>query len=1157
MASAAPPSYASLPAPGGVPPKAMSDAVDSRIYGSSYSGASFASSFDPDNIAVDRHPVYSGFLVSFMVDARGGAMRGCRHSGVRIIIPPGKACMPTRVTCKLVKKEKLTHPPPLMENEALASRVLEMGPMGAKFSGPVIIEVPHFASLRGKEREMTILRSDNGETWHEHTMDASEDAIHEALGGSFEDLESAEELYQKRITRILTTDFPQYFAVVTRIRQESNSIGPEGGLLSSTVVPQVQAVFPEGSLTKKIKVGLQAQPIQPELVSKMLGNRVAVSPIVTVEPRRRKFHKPITLTIPVPKASQKGMLNQYGGQETPTLRLLCSITGGTSPAQWEDITGTTPLTFVDDCVSFTTTVSARFWLMDCQNVNEAAKMATELYRESSAVPFMGKFVVFSKPHTTEEARLRVFCMTDDRMDKTLENQEHFIEVARSRDVEVLEGKPQYIEMGGNIVPVTKSGEQLYINFHAFRENRLPMTVRVRDSNQDPVGRIAFMREPKVARGEAPQTPICNLNITLPDTSRAPDTGTELDPEELKRKYELMKSGALPEDEQISKAELRLTDIADTLQGDWVNLAYQLGITKEEIIKIQSEYTFVSEQALVMLHLWVQKNGENATGNDLERGLRKIGREDVIKNCMYNVEDVTDDEEKEAAMMQLDTGFDEIPNKTKDSSLQRGLSLDVSYDEQDMIKDKKSPKKESESAQEESGSDTGSVKDRSAMRIGSLSSINEDAINADVSERRGLYSPPEESPEQKQDRQEAYDMLADSLNAVDSASPFVIQRSESPDEPTADEDLVCEMDKSKWQEAPAQESSLPPVQPGAPVEELIESMTSSKVEGMDDRLSESSEDSMIVREDTKDADEVNEDELAIKLVDARPVESAPSYLEEEEEGADDPDKGSLKVYTDTIEGDPEVETEVQEFEETLPDGSIVKRKVIKTKQKQMITKRVVMEGPEDTLPADEEEAQAMLMQAGQPEFSRYSDHVQGDPERSSDVQEFEETLEDGTVVKRKVVTTTEQQMTTDRVYLEGAPDDILEADIRDQHRSFPDDDEEEQDEAAHERNGPQAAPERFPEEVDEANVAAELQAPRSDDEEDDEEGEMETARVVMKKQVHKKTVMRDGREETIVTEDTHVEQDQEGPEELRDSMQQVIDQFMEGGAQLGEDENDNK
>ena len=68
----------------------------------------------------------------------------------------------------------------------------------------------------------------------------------------------------------------------------------------------------------------------PELVVKLLGNRVAVSPIVTVEPRRRKFHKPITLTIPVPQAAARGMINQYSG-DTPTLRLLCSITGKPHP----------------------------------------------------------------------------------------------------------------------------------------------------------------------------------------------------------------------------------------------------------------------------------------------------------------------------------------------------------------------------------------------------------------------------------------------------------------------------------------------------------------------------------------------------------------------------------------------------------------------------------------------------------------------------------------------------------------------------------------------------------------------------------------------------------------------------------------------------------
>ena len=74
--------------------------------------------------------------------------------------------------------------------------------------------------------------------------------------------------------------------------------------------------------------------------------------------------------------------------------------------------------------------------MDCQNINETAKMATDLYRELILVPFMSKFAVFAKRNDPTEARLRVFCMTDDKMDKTLEGQEHFTEIARSRDVEV-------------------------------------------------------------------------------------------------------------------------------------------------------------------------------------------------------------------------------------------------------------------------------------------------------------------------------------------------------------------------------------------------------------------------------------------------------------------------------------------------------------------------------------------------------------------------------------------------------------------------------------------------------------------------------------------------------------------------------------------------
>nr|XP_040034589.1 ankyrin-3 isoform X9 [Gasterosteus aculeatus aculeatus] len=456
----------------------------------------------------------SRFLVSFMVDARGGSMRGSRHNGMRIIIPPRKCTAPTRITCRLAKRHKLAYPPPMVEGEGLVSRLVEVGPAGAQFLGPVIVEIPHFGSMRGKERELIVLRSENGDTWKEHQSDARPEDLFDLLTGMDEELDSPAELEKKRICRIVTTDFPQYFAVVSRIKQESNHMGPDGGMLSSSTVPMVQASFPQGALTKKIRVGLQAQPVPDDMARAVLGNRATFSPIVTVEPRRRKFHKPITMTIPVPPRSAEGHPSGHRGDAAPCLRLLCSITGGTSPAQWEDITGTTPLSFVTDCVSFTTNVSARFWLADCHQIPETVSLASQLYRELICVPYLAKFVVFAKMNDPVEARLRCFCMTDDKVDKTLEQQENFEEVARSKDIEVLEGKPIHVDCYGNLSPLTKSGQQLVFNFFSFKENRLPFHVKVRDMGQELCGRLSFLKEPKSSKGH-PQAAICNLNITLP------------------------------------------------------------------------------------------------------------------------------------------------------------------------------------------------------------------------------------------------------------------------------------------------------------------------------------------------------------------------------------------------------------------------------------------------------------------------------------------------------------------------------------------------------------------------------------------------------------------------------------------------------------------
>jgi len=249
-------------------------------------------------------------------------------------------------------------------------------------------------------------------------------------------------------------------------------------------------------------------------------------------------------------------------------------------------------------------------------------------------------------------------MTDDKEEKTLEGQEHFTEIAKSRDVEVLEGKSHFVEFGGNLVPVTKSGDQLSLRFYAFRENRLPFNVRVKDPNSDPHGRIAFMKEPKSSKQDAPQTPICNLNLALPENI-TPEVlvlegvGGNMT-SDIQSKVSFLREAGYGKFDTIHKADLKISDIGNLLGNDWVRCAHELEIPDSDINIIKSEYPDNDgQQAMVMLRFWLNTQGNKATGNALERALRKCDREDIINKCIVNVELVTDESEKSAAKVALE------------------------------------------------------------------------------------------------------------------------------------------------------------------------------------------------------------------------------------------------------------------------------------------------------------------------------------------------------------------------------------------------------------------------------------------------------------------------------------------------------------------------
>jgi ankyrin len=651
----------------------------SSVYSESSAGSGLLSE------RVVRNPVYSGFLVSFVVDARGAVMTGRRHSGIRLIIPPNSTSQPTRVTCKLVANDKLSFPPSLAEGESLANRVLDMGSTGVKFNSPVLIEVPHYASLEDKHREVCILRSDNGVSWVEHTTPATDEDVHCVLGANFDDLEPAEKVFDGQVVRILCTDVPHYFAVITRVRQESKTLGPAGGILSSTVVPQAQVIFPQDAIIKPIRVGLQVLPVSPDLVQQVLTEQnltaanLSAGPIVTIEPRPRKFHQPISVTVPLPPDSTLRGMSASAARERGagnTLRVLCSMSGCHEATEWVDVTGSSPLKLTNDCVSFTTAVSARFWLIDCMHVENLTHLANQLFSRLIQVPYLARFVVYARRPSLTQVRLRLLCVTDDKVDKTLEKYEQFTEVACSNSVQVVNGKTMYVRVPG-MIPIMKSDDdRLCFDFTALRENRLHLTSRIRRRDVFAQVVIALGNESMQA---PPDRPICSLEFQLPAAESEHDEGRESKGDDDFGAESIgireIRSLTKRRSEVVSKAELRLTDIAEMVHSDWPQLAAELGMSTQRIDQLLTEFSYPSEQALVMLQEWTRESSSvQTTGNVLQLALQRIGRDDVVDQCMRNVQVVTDQTERDEALAFLDQELSSA--QTSSMEVVEGIGEDI-------------------------------------------------------------------------------------------------------------------------------------------------------------------------------------------------------------------------------------------------------------------------------------------------------------------------------------------------------------------------------------------------------------------------------------------------------------------------------------------------
>ena len=167
-------------------------------------------------------------------------------------------------------------------------------------------------------------------------------------------------------------------------------------------------------MIKSITVTLQCLDVPDKLATGLFGYSEAVggrflpivsaSPIITIDPRKRKFHEPVEITMPLPNFNDSQSTDGISAfpkdeyDDSSKLRLLYSVQEGTESTEWHDITGETPLSMnsTKTQASVTTTVSARYWLLHVKDPSRSEAIAMELYRLMCRVPYKLKFQLYSK-----------------------------------------------------------------------------------------------------------------------------------------------------------------------------------------------------------------------------------------------------------------------------------------------------------------------------------------------------------------------------------------------------------------------------------------------------------------------------------------------------------------------------------------------------------------------------------------------------------------------------------------------------------------------------------------------------------------------------------------------------------------------------------------
>jgi len=190
------------------------------------------------------------------------------------------------------------------------------------------------------------------------------------------------------------------------------------------------------------------------------------------------------------------------------------------------------------------------------------------------------------------------------------------------------GSTILVECSGNIIAASKASQQHKFNFSAFTENRLPVHVKVRDSTQEPSGRLTFYQVPAgPPKTHGPRKALCNLNIVLPPCEKngeGPLGSLTSD----KKRYYLVD----PRTDRGKPLHKKHDLLAAKIGIQWPRLAGALGLSSDDIWKIQMDFdgSEPGQQSSAMIATWSSRFADANEDKDtqLRKALSDIGREDL-------------------------------------------------------------------------------------------------------------------------------------------------------------------------------------------------------------------------------------------------------------------------------------------------------------------------------------------------------------------------------------------------------------------------------------------------------------------------------------------------------------------------------------------------